>query len=133
MRFVPIKNLEQQLQLMVRRAHLGFVELRTAVLNRIRGSLSEFGIVLPLRASNVRRRASECLEDLPGYANTVIGDLLSEVTRLDERVAQCDAHLKARPGQARCAGQTPDAALRRGRDHGHALAGDDRLLAPSLT
>jgi transposase len=63
-------------------------------LNRIRGLLSEFGIVLPLKASTVRRRACECLEDLPGYANLVIGDLLSEVSRLDERIAQYDQHIR---------------------------------------
>ena len=95
MRFVPIKSLEQQSRLMVHRARQGFVEQRTATLNRIRGLLSEFGIVLPLKAATVRRRACECLEDLPGYANTVIGDLLGEVTRLDERVAQYDLHIKA--------------------------------------
>jgi len=95
MRFVPIKNLEQQSRLMVHRARQGFVEQRTATLNRIRGLLSEFGIVLPLKAATVRRRACECLEELPGYANTVIGDLLSEVTRLDERIAQYDRHISA--------------------------------------
>ena len=95
MRFVPIKSLDQQSRLMVHRARQGFVEQRTATLNRIRGLLSEFGIVLPLKAAKVRRRACECLEDLPGYANTVIGDLLSEVTRLDERIAQYDLHIKA--------------------------------------
>ena len=95
MRFVPIKSLEQQSRLMVHRARQGFVEQRTATLNRIRGLLSEFGIVLPLKAATVRRRACECLEDLPGYANTVIGDLLSEVTRLDERIAQYDRHIQA--------------------------------------
>ncbi len=95
MRFVPAKSLEQQSRLMVHRARQGFVEQRTATLNRIRGLLSEFGIVLPLKAATVRRKACECLEDLPGYANTVIGDLLSEVTRLDERVAQYDQHIKA--------------------------------------
>lgn len=94
MRFVPIKNLDQQSKLMVHRARQGFVEQRTATLNRIRGLLSEFGIVLPLKANTVRRRACECLEDLPGYANTVIGDLLSEVTRLDERIAQYDHHIQ---------------------------------------
>jgi transposase len=94
MRFVPIKNLEQQSRLMVHRARQGFVEQRTATLNRIRGLLSEFGLVLPLKADTVRRRACDCLEDLPGYANTVIGDLLSEVTRLDERIAQYDQHIK---------------------------------------
>ncbi len=46
MRFVPIKNLEQQSRLMVHRARQGFVEQRTATLSRIRGLLSEFGIVL---------------------------------------------------------------------------------------
>jgi len=95
MRFVPIKSLDQQAQLMVHRARQGFVEQRTATLNRIRGLLSEFGIVLPLKAAVVRREALMHLEDLPGWANTVIGDLLSEVNRLDERIAQYDAHIQA--------------------------------------
>lgn len=94
MRFVPVKSLEQQSQLMVHRARQGFVEQRTATLNRIRGLLAEWGIVLPLKAATVRRRACECLEDLPGWANTVVGDLLSEVSRLDERVAQYDQYLR---------------------------------------
>lgn len=95
MRFVPIKSLEQQSRLMVHRARQGFVEQRTATINRIRGLLSEFGIVLPLKAATVRRRACGCLEDLPGYANTVVGDLLSEMSRQDERIAQYDEHIKA--------------------------------------
>jgi len=41
MRFVPIKNQEQQSRLMVHRARQGFVDQRTATLNRIRGLLSE--------------------------------------------------------------------------------------------
>lgn len=94
MRFVPAKSLDQQSRLMVHRARQGFVQQRTATLNRIRGLLSEFGVVLPLKAATVRQRACECLEDLPGWANTVIGDLLSEVHRLDERIAQYDAHIK---------------------------------------
>ena len=49
MRFVPVKTLEQQGQLLVHRARQGFIEQRTATLNRIRGLLSEFGVVLPLK------------------------------------------------------------------------------------
>ena len=94
MRFVPIKSVEQQGQLLVHRARQGFVEQRTATLNRIRGLLSELGIVLPLKAAVVRREALVRLEDLPGWANTVIGDLLSEVSRLDERIAQYDRHIQ---------------------------------------
>jgi transposase len=95
MRFVPSKSLEQQSQLLVHRARQGFVAQRTATLNRIRGLLSEFGVVLPLKAATVRREAMRQLEDLPGWANTVIGDLLSEVTHLDQRIAQYDRHIQA--------------------------------------
>jgi len=95
MRFVPVKSIEQQTQLMVHRARQGFVEARTATINRLRGLLSELGIVLPLKATTVRREAGQVLEDLPGWANTVIGDLLSELHRLDERIAQYDHHIAA--------------------------------------
>ena len=95
MRFVPPKSIEQQSQLLVHRARQGFVQQRTATINRIRGLLSEFGIVLPLKAATVRREAMRQLEELPGWANTVIGDLLSEVSRLDERVAQYDRHIQS--------------------------------------
>jgi transposase len=95
MRFVPVKSEEQQCRLMVHRARQGFVSARTATINRIRGLLSELGIVMPLKASTVSRLAVAMLEDLPGYANTVIGDLLSEVSHLDQRIAQYDAMIRA--------------------------------------
>jgi transposase len=94
MRFVPVKSMDQQARLMVHRARQGFVEARTACINRLRGLLSEFGHVLPLKASTVRRQAGAVLEELPGWANTVIGDLLSELHRLDERIALYDAHVQ---------------------------------------
>ena len=95
MRFVPPKSIEQQSQLMVHRARQGFVAQRTATINRIRGLLSEFGHVLPLKADTVRRQAGLLLEELPGWANTVIGDLLSELHHLDERIAGYDRHIAA--------------------------------------
>ena len=95
MRFVPVKTQEQQSRLMVHRARQGFVAARTACINRIRGLLSEFGIVLPLKAEVVRCEARNHLEELPGYANLVIGDLLSEVSHLDERVKQYDGYVRA--------------------------------------
>lgn len=55
--------------------------------------MSELGIVLPLKAATVRREAALVLEDLPGRANLVIGDLLSEVHRLDERIEQYDRQI----------------------------------------
>ena len=38
-------------------------------------------------------RLPACSRSLPGWANTVIGDLLSELHRLDERIAQYDRHI----------------------------------------
>lgn len=94
MRFVPIKSEEQQSRLSVHRARQGFVEQRTATINRIRGLLSEVGIVMALKAETVRQMAREHLEDLPGYLNQVINDQLDELARLDERVAAYDVMIK---------------------------------------
>jgi len=93
MRFVPVKSIEQQSRLFVHRARQGYAEQRTALINRIRGLLSELGIVLPLKAATVRREAHKHLEDLPGWCNTVVGDALSELTRLDERINQYDKYI----------------------------------------
>ena len=53
MRFVPIKNAEQQAILSVHRARQGFVRARTAQANQIRGLLAEYGITLPQGISHV--------------------------------------------------------------------------------
>ena len=42
----------------------------------------------------MRREATVHLEDLPGWANTAIGDSLSDVHRLDERIAEYDHHVR---------------------------------------
>jgi transposase len=46
MRFVPIKTTEQQAVLCLHRVRQGFIEERTATINRLRGLLAEFGVVL---------------------------------------------------------------------------------------
>lgn len=94
MRFVPVKSMEQQSRLFVHRARQGYGEQRTAVINRIRGLLSELGIVLPLKTATVRRQAHKHLEDLPGWCNTAVGDALNELTRLDERIKQYDHYIE---------------------------------------
>ena len=93
MRFVPVKSQDEQARLCVHRVRQGLVEQRTATINRVRGLLSEFGIVLPQKAATVRREAASHLEELPGWANTAVGDSLSELHRLDERIAEYDRHV----------------------------------------
>ena len=64
MRFVPVKTLEQRAVLAQHRVRQGFIEERTATINRIRGVLAEFGQVLPQRASEVRRRSPPVIRAL---------------------------------------------------------------------
>lgn len=88
MRFVPIKTLDQQSHLFIHRAHQGYVAERTALINRVRGLLSELGIILPQSYKAFKQGVHQVLEDLPGYCNLVIGDMLSEIAHLDERIEQ---------------------------------------------
>jgi len=90
MRFVPVKEEHQQIILCLHRTRQGFVEERTATYNRLRGLIAEFGIVLPQKVACLRREIGAYLEDLPGYANRCVGDLLAHADRLDGLVAEYD-------------------------------------------
>ena len=90
MRFVPVKEEHQQVILALHRTRNGFVEERTATYNRLRGLISEFGIVCPQKIAALRRALIEHLEDLPGYVNQCVGDLLAHADGLDARIAEYD-------------------------------------------
>jgi transposase len=94
MRFVPVKDLNQQSVLTLHRVRQGFIEERTATFNRIRGLLSEFGVVLPQAAIQVRRLAALQLEHLPVLAAGALRDLLEHARTLDERVKGYDRQLE---------------------------------------
>src|SRR5712691_1861416 len=93
MRFVPVKSAEQQAILTLHRVRQGFIVERTATINRIRGLLMEFGVVLPLRSVVVRRQAHEAAEVLPGLARRAIDDLCAHLRDLDARIAAYDREL----------------------------------------
>ena len=95
MRFVPVKSTEQQALLAVHRVRQGFVVERTALINRLRGLMSEFGVVLALRSVTVRRQAAQAAEQLPELARGAIGDLLEQLRVLDERIAKYDKQIEA--------------------------------------
>lgn len=90
MRFVPVKEEHQQMILVLHRTRNGFVEERTTTYNRLRGLISEFGIVCPQKIANLRRALMDHLEDLPGYVNQCVGDLLAHADSLELRIAEYD-------------------------------------------
>ena len=98
MRFVPIKNVEQQAILSTHRARQGFVKARTAQANQMRGLLSEFGIVIPQGIRSIVKRMPDILEDvengLPGTLHKLLERLNDHLKELDCQVAELELQIK---------------------------------------
>jgi len=99
MRFVPVKNPEQQALLGLHRARQAFVTARTAQANQIRGLLAEFGIAIPKGIHCVTRRVPDILEDaeneLPGTSRELFARLLDHYRELDRQVDELQSQIKA--------------------------------------
>ena len=63
MRFVAIKNKEQQDIQSIHKVRARLVKERTALANQIRGLLHEYGITIPLGIRNVMSKLPSILED----------------------------------------------------------------------
>lgn len=98
MRFVPIKNVEQQAILAVHRARQGFVKARTAQANQIRGLLAEFGLILPVGMAAVRQHVPALLdanrETLPGVFQNLVVRLLESLKELDRQVGELELEIQ---------------------------------------
>src|SRR5689334_7147014 len=103
MRFVPVKSAEQQAVLALHRVRQGWIQERTAIINRLRAVLTEFGVVLPNRAQYVRRGAQAAAEALPALARQAVADLRAHLGVLDERIAGYDRELQAQARQSEAA------------------------------
>jgi transposase len=99
MRFVTVKTVEQQAVLAVHRLRQGLVEERTALANRVRGLLAEYGIVVGTGLDRLRRALPEILEDganaIPGIAKEVFADAQQDLRQLDARIAASDRRIAA--------------------------------------
>jgi transposase len=99
MRFVPVKTADQQGQLAVHRLREGYKEERTACVNRIRGLLTEFGLVFSQSPEVLRRALPEVLEDatneLPTIARLALQRAHLQWLELDTHIAWCDERIAA--------------------------------------
>lgn len=98
MRFVPIKNVEQQAVLSLHRARAGFVKARTAQGNQIRGLLSEYGIVIAQGINNISKRIPEILEDaendLPHMMRALLKQLNDHLSSLHQQAVMLEKDIK---------------------------------------
>ena len=94
MRFVAIKNTEQQDVLAIHRMRSLVVSQRTALVNQIRGLLQELGIVIPKGRRNVNQYLPRILEDaengLSGLFREALHGLYRDLSHFDQRVADYD-------------------------------------------
>jgi transposase len=97
MRFVPIKNVEQQAVLALHRVRQGFVKARTAQANQIRGLLGEYGLIIPKGIAHIAQRVPELIEDasneLPGVFRLLVQRLMDHLKELDRQAKEIEAQI----------------------------------------
>jgi transposase len=99
MRFVPVKNVDQQSVLALHRARQGFVRARTAQANQIRGLLGEFGLVIPRGITSIAQHVPQLIEDagneLPGSFRLLMQRLMDHLKELERQVEEIETQIKA--------------------------------------
>ena len=92
MRFVSVKSVDQQARLSRHRMREGWKEERTALTNRMRGLLAEFGLVFPRSTAALRKGLVDALHDerVPIAVRELVAWAREDIERLDQRIAACD-------------------------------------------
>jgi len=102
-RFVSIKSEEQQAVLCLHRIRQGAIKDRAARINRLRGLLSEFGIIMPKGRYPLQKAISGVFEDaennLPFLARELLNDLWQSIKGLHEETLKYDRKFHALANQ----------------------------------
>ena len=95
MRFVAIKNETQQSRLAWHRVREGWKEERTALINRCRGLLLEFGYPIARSSTAFGRGLKTCQheETLPGNLRRLLAQIEAQLQQLDHQLALCDREI----------------------------------------
>jgi transposase len=113
MRFVAVKSIEQQAYLSWHRMGQGWSEERTALINRLRGLLGEFGVWRG-RSAAVLRRALPVLEHdeaLPLMVRRLLTEARPHLARLDEAIAGCEVEIKTTSKRTQWQNGSPRSAV----------------------
>jgi transposase len=99
MRFVPVKDDEQQANGVVFRARDLLVHQRTQCVNALRGHLSEFGYVFPqgiTHAPTLIAHVEDPNASLPDSARAILKILIDTFTALEAQIKELDAEINKR-------------------------------------
>jgi transposase len=109
MRFVPLKDIDQQDIQALHRVRERLIGERTALINEVHGLMNEYGIVIPKGVSKFRRAVVEKLESeqdkLTPLSQEMFWRLVKEFATLEEQIAayqeKLDALAKTHPESQR--------------------------------
>jgi transposase len=96
MRFVPVKDAEQQSVLMLHRVRSLLVRQRTMLVNALRAHMAEFGIIAPQGLRNVEDLTKIIAhegERLPGLARSILQTVVDQLTDTMVRVREIEKRL----------------------------------------
>ena len=97
MRLVPVKSAEQQAILCLHRVRQGLIKERTALINQLRGLLSEFGLIMPKGRYAAQHHIPDILEDgengLPMLARRLLSDTYQRLRSMNDEVLGYDREL----------------------------------------
>lgn len=97
-RFVGVKQVWQQDIQALHRIRSGYLQSRTRVVNRTRGLLAEYGIVVARQVAQLRRRLPEILEsgdnELSDFARALFAGQYAELVHLDAQIQACDQQIE---------------------------------------
>jgi transposase len=90
-----VKSADQQAMLAWHRARAGFGEERTALLNRTRGLLAEFGVWLGRSSTALIRHLPQLAQDerLPARFRPILTHALDHLRDIEKRIADCDTEI----------------------------------------
>lgn len=95
---VPIKTAQQQGVVALHRFREGYKEERTALINRIRGLLAEFGLSFAQSPESLRKVLPGVLEDgsneLPGVARLALEEARQHWEKLEEKMLWCEQRIE---------------------------------------
>jgi len=96
-RVVAVKTIEQQDIQLLHKVRQGYVDQRTALVNQIRGLLSERGLVLPQGIHQVRAHLAGILEEadngLTALSRAVFADQYEKLKQLDAEIKAMDQRI----------------------------------------
>ena len=99
MRFVAVKDMEQQSTLMLHRSRELLVRQRTMLVNAIRAHMAEFGVVAPAGIQRVRELFAIIADDdddrIPSVARTCLRGLARQFFSVDDEVALLETRIHA--------------------------------------